>query len=134
MISNDGIFRSCADQADGAALDIGKERILLRLVEAVNLIDEENRARMHLGGARGVHHYLLDLFNAAGNRRELDEGRLRGFGNDLGERGLAHARRTPEDHGSRVVALDLHTQRLAGADQVLLTDQFVQAARPHALR
>ena len=43
-----GIFGGCADEADGAALDVGQECVLLGLVEAVNLIDEEDGARMHL--------------------------------------------------------------------------------------
>ena len=39
-----------ADQADGAALDVGQKCVLLGLVEAVNLIDEEDGARVQLGG------------------------------------------------------------------------------------
>jgi hypothetical protein len=81
-----------------------------------------------------VDHYLLDLLDAAGHRGELNEAGLGRFGNDLGQRGLAHARRTPEDHRAGIVALDLHAQRLSGADQMLLAEQFVQAARPHPLR
>ena len=81
-----------------------------------------------------VDHHLLDLLDAAGDRGELDEAGLGGLGNDLGQRGFAHARRTPEDHGAGIVALDLHAQRLAGPDEVLLAKQFVEAARAHALR
>jgi len=36
------ILSSCADEADGSALDVGQKRVLLCLVEAVNLIDEED--------------------------------------------------------------------------------------------
>ena len=39
----------------------------------------------------------------------------------------------PEDHRTGVVALDLHAQRLAGADQVFLADEFFQGARTHAV-
>ena len=55
------------------------------------------------------------------------------FGDDLGEGGFADAGRSPEDHGGGVVALDLHAQRLAGAEEVLLADVFVEGAGPHAL-
>src|ERR1700690_4069626 len=79
-------------------------------------------------------HYLFDLLDAAGHRGELNEAGLRRFGNDLGQRGLAHARRTPEDHRARIVALDLHAQRLSWADKMLLAEQFVEAARPHPFR
>ena len=43
-----GILGGRADQPDGAALDVGQKCVLLRLVEAVNLIDEEDGARVHL--------------------------------------------------------------------------------------
>jgi hypothetical protein len=34
--------------------------------------------------------------------------------------GLAHARRSPQDHRAQLVALDLPAQRLAGPQNVLL--------------
>ena len=123
-----------ADQPDGAALHVGQKRILLRLVEAVNLVDEENGARMHLRGLGGRGHDLLDLLDAAHDGGELDEAGLGGFGNDLGQRGFAHARADPRRSWSRRSSrLDLHAQRLAGADQVLLAAQFLKRARAHAL-
>ncbi len=39
------IFGGRADEADGAALDVGEEGVLLGLVEAMNFIDEESGAR-----------------------------------------------------------------------------------------
>ena len=127
------ILGGCADQANGAALDVGQKGVLLGLVEAVNLIDEEDGARMHLGGLRGGDHHLLDLLDAAHDGGELDEAGLGGFGNDLGQGGFAHAGRTPEDHGAGIVALDLHAQGLAGAEQVLLAAVLLQGARTHPL-
>ncbi len=49
---------------------------------------------------------LMPLVTAE-NSMKLAFGR---FGNDLGQRGFAHARRTPEDHRAGIVALDLHAQ------------------------
>ena len=46
---------------------------------------------------------------------------------------LPTAGRSPEDHGCGVVALDLHAERLAGAEQMLLADVFIERARSHAL-
>ncbi len=39
----------------------------------------------------------------------------------------------PEDHRGGVVALDLHAQRFARPDQVLLPDEFIEGARAHAV-
>ncbi|MEZ5394940.1 MAG: hypothetical protein R2724_19235 [Bryobacterales bacterium] len=39
----------------------------------------------------------------------------------------------PQNHRPELVALDLVAQRLAGREQVLLADVFVERARPHAL-
>ncbi len=38
------VFRGRADQHHGAVLDIGQEAVLLRAVEAMDLVDEEQRA------------------------------------------------------------------------------------------
>ena len=41
-----------ADEDDVAGLDARQERVLLRLVEAVDLVDEEDRAPADAGGER----------------------------------------------------------------------------------
>ncbi len=126
---------SCrADEADDAALDVGQKGVLLGLVEAVNLVDEEDGAGVHLRGLRGGRHHLLDLLDAAHDGGELDEAGLRGFSNDFGESGFAYAGRTPEDHGAGVVALNLHAEGFAGAEQVFLAAVFLEGARTHAFR
>ena len=71
-----GIFGGRADQADGALLDVGKEGVLLRFVEAMNLIDEDDGARVPARRrAFRVGHNLLDLLDAGQHGGELDEGR-----------------------------------------------------------
>ena len=70
------ILRGGADQADVALLHVGQERILLGLVEAVDFIDEDDRARAVLLGALGVGHDLLDFLDAGEHGGELDELRL----------------------------------------------------------
>jgi hypothetical protein len=104
----------------------------------MNLIDEEDGAGVHLRGLASGGHHLLDLLDAAHDGGKLNEVGLGCFGNDFCERGFPHAGRTPEDHGSGIrrigpVALDLHAQRLAGTEQVLLAAVFVQVAGAHAL-
>ena len=110
-----------------------KEGVLLRFVEAVNFVDEDNGARAVLAGAVGIAHDLLDFLDAGENGGELDETGARGIGDDLGQRGFADAGRTPEDHGAGVVALDLHAQRFAGAHQMLLPNEFIEGARTHTI-
>ncbi len=75
----------------------------------------------------------LDFLDAGEDGGKLDEIGLGDAGNDLGEGGFAGARWAPEDHRGRVIALDLHAQWLAGAYQVLLSDEFVERARAHAI-
>ena len=128
-----GVLRSGPDQADRAPLDIGQKGILLSLVEAMNLINEENGSRAEAGSLLRVRHYLLDFLDAAEHRGELDEAGLRGLGDDLGQGGLAHSWRTPQNHGPRVVALDLHAQGHARTKQLVLAHVFLQGAGTHAL-
>ena len=122
-----------ADQPDVALLHVRQERILLRLVEAVNLVDEDDGPRAVLPRAFGVGHDLLDFFDPGEHGGELDELRLGHVRDDLGERGLARARRPPEDQRAGIVAIDLRAQRLARSDQVLLTDVLVERSRTHAV-
>ena len=42
----EGILRCCADEDEPAILDVGQQHILLALVEAMNLVDEDNRAAL----------------------------------------------------------------------------------------
>ncbi len=100
-----GVLGGGADEADGAALDVGKEGVLLGLVEAMDLVDEEDGARAEVRGFFRVDHDLLDLLDAGEDGGELDEGGVRGLGDDLGEGGFADAGRAPEDHGGGVVAI-----------------------------
>ena len=103
-----------ADERDEPALHAGEQRVLLRLVEAVHLVEEEDRALAALaepvaGALEGVAHVL----HAGAHGAELLE-RLAGVGGDgLGQRRLPGARRPPEDHRRQPVALHQRPQRLA---------------------
>ena len=132
------ILRGRANQPDRAPLHVRQKRILLRLVEAVNFVHEQNRARVHLRGLLGSGHHLLNLLDAAHHRGKLNKVGLRGLGNNLGQRGFAHARRAPENHRPQLAApcrfaLNLHPQRLARPQQMLLPAILLQRARPHTL-
>ena len=81
----------------------------------------------------GVGHDLLDLLDAGEDGGELDEAGAGDVGDDAGEGGFADAGRSPEDHRGGVVALDLHAEGLAGGEEMLLPDEFVESAGTHAL-
>ena len=113
----------------------GQQRVLLGLVEPVHLVEEQDRAlaplaEAVLGPGRGLAHVL----HRGGHRGELLEGLRRGAGDELGDRGLAGARRPPEDHRRQPVGLDQRPQRAAGAEQVLLADDVVERGRAQARR
>ena len=124
-----------ADQRDEPALDAGEQRVLLRLVEAVHLVEEEDRALPALaepvaGALEGVAHVL----HAGAHRAELLEG-LAGVGGDgLRQRRLPGARRPPEDHRRQPVALHQGPQRLPRIEQVRLPDDVVEVPRPQPRR
>ena len=59
--------------------------------------------------------------------------RVRHLGNDARERRLAGAWRPPEDQRLQEVALDRLAQRLAGGENLLLSDHVVEGARTHSL-
>ena len=84
-----------------------KKCILLGLVETVNFVDEHNRPRAVLSCPLRVCHDCFDFLDPGQNRRELNELRFRHVGNDLGERGLSRAGRSPENQGADIISLDL---------------------------
>ena len=55
------IFGRRAHQRDGALLDKGQEPVLLRAVEAVDLVHEQQRLAPDLGHGFGVSESLLEV-------------------------------------------------------------------------
>ena len=92
------VLRGRADQRDEALLDRRQERVLLGLVEAVDLVQEEDRATTL--AAEPVTGALENRPHVADGRRhgrELLERRSGRRGDDSRERGLAAAGRAVED-------------------------------------
>ena len=130
------ILRRGADQHDGAALHGAEERILLRLVEAVDLVDKEDGS----GGA-GEEGFVLglvddfpDFLDTRADGAEGVELPVQGVGDDTGQGGLADAGRPPEDEGGQDTALDHPPKDAAFADQVTLADVLLQGDGAHPLR
>ena len=101
------VLRRRADERDGAVLDVRQERVLLRLVEAVDLVDEQH------GPLAVEREPLLGIGDSAPNLGHTghDGRERREVGTDLaseeaGEGRLAGPRRAPEQQRREVAARD----------------------------
>src|SRR5690606_24212177 len=129
------IFRRRPDQDDRSSLHVGEEGVLLRLVEAVDLVDEEDGLPALADAALlGLGDDLAHVGHAPQHCREGDECASRRVGDHPRQRRLARAGRAPEDHGRDFVALDRLAEEPALAEQVLLTEDLVERAGAHPLR
>ena len=100
-------MRRRADHDDRALFDVGQEHVLLRLVEAVNLVDEEDGAPApHLEPVPRAGDGVANLGDAAGRGVQRVEGRAGVLGDDAGERGLAGAGRAVEDDRHQPVGVE----------------------------
>lgn len=122
-----------ADEDDGAVLDEREEVILLRLVEAVDLVDEEDGlptvAAVVLLRAGDD---LLEVLLAGDGGVHLLEVGLRGVRDDLREGRLAGTRRAVKDEGAELVGPDRAVEQGARGDDLLLADDVVEGLRAHA--
>ena len=87
-----GVLRGGAHQDDDAILDRMEQGILLGAVEAVDLVHEEYRAQAarHEAGLRRLD-LATEVLDRPRDRRDLDELRVSGVGDDARERRLAGA-------------------------------------------
>ena len=101
-----GVFGGCADEDYAAFFHKRQESVLLRLVETVYLVYEQNRALAETAVFLRLFHDLFYLLYAAGHGGEVDEVSLCPVGDDARKGSLAHAGRAPEYHRADIVALD----------------------------
>ena len=130
-----GVLGRRADQDDRAVLDMRQQGVLLRLVPAVDLIDEQNGLLPVLLAPlpRPLDH-LAHIGDAGGDRAVVLEGGPRRAGDDLRQGRFAAAGRPPEDRGGQLVALDGAPQQRARPDDALLPGKLLQRARAHPRR
>ena len=107
-------MRGSSNEADGATLQVGEENILLRFVEAMNLVDEENGRFITKFLPRGG---LLDFCSNLGNvgfhSIERLEARAGGIGNDRSQGRLTSARWAVKDQGGEPISLDRSSEEFA---------------------
>ena len=130
-----GVFGGGAHEHQRAVFHIRQESILLRFVEAMHLVEEQQRS---LAGGTTTHlcrlHHFAHIFNARLHRRQLSKFGIGGLGYQARECGLARTRRAPEQGAVQSRAFGQAPQGLAGAQQVGLANHFREHARPHAVR
>src|SRR5579862_6369151 len=108
------VFRRGADQADVAALHVGKKSILLRFIEAVNLVDEDERTPSDAAVSFRIGHHSFYFFDPAQYGAEWNVVAMRQASDNSGQRGLANPGRPPKDDRTQLIPFDLHAQRLTG--------------------
>ena len=77
----------------------------------------------------GLRDGLADILDAGKNGRQGDEFGIEGVGHQARQRRFADARRPPENQRMRLARLKSQAQRLAGAEQMLLTDDLIERFR-----
>ena len=121
-----------ADERDRPVLDVRQEGVLLGLVEAVDLVEEEEAPRpVQIESFLGLGDRRADLDDPGHDRRHAAE-----VGADLGceearEAGLAGPRWAPQQERCEMPTSHAPTQRTTLADEVLLPDELGQVARSH---
>jgi len=95
----------------------------------MDLIDEQDGAVAPCAAAASASgHHRLDFLDAAEDGAEGNELRSGVIaGDELGQRRLAGAGRSPEDDRGEFIALDLAAQRLLRPENMLLPDEVLEA-------
>ena len=129
------VLGGCTDEDEQAFLHEREEDVLLGAAEAVNFVEEHDRALALLAetgaGALGDLAHILHAGTDGGETLERLRGRA---GNELGDGGLARARRPPEDERGESVGFEEDPQRSPGCEQVPLADDVIERHRPHPRR
>ncbi len=119
------VLRGRADQHDRAVFHMGQEGILLRAVEAMDLVDEQQRAPPRLALGLGRIEDFAQIRDARLDRRKLLEMKVGHLGQKACDGGLAGPRRPPEDHRGQT-ACPHHAAEKPITQEMILADDFVQ--------
>ena len=129
------IFRRGADQGDGAVLDDRQETVLLRAVEAMDLVDEQQGPlpvrRRRLVASSKARLRSATPENTADNCTNASLARAR---EQAGDGGLADAGRSPEDQRGERAARQHAGQRALGTEQMVLADDVGERGGPQPVR
>jgi hypothetical protein len=123
------VFGGGADQKDGPVFHMGQEPILLGLVEAVDLVHEQQRSLAVAAPNLGRLEHLAQFRNAGENGADLDEMQGAFIGKQAGDGGLADPGRPPQDQAGQAAGGQHHAQRRLGAKHLVLSDHLGQRPR-----
>ncbi|MPM54367.1 hypothetical protein SDC9_101145 [bioreactor metagenome] len=129
-----GVLGGGGDERDQPVFHRRQQDVLLGLVEAVHLVDEQHGRHTPGQFAFGSLQVGAHLFDPRGHRRDLDEASSGLVGDHRGDGGLADPRWPPQEDRHGTGALGEATQRRARGQQMLLADDLVDAARTHPHR
>jgi len=105
-----------------------KDRILLSLVEAMDLVDEEDRSQAGSALDSGFRHDLSEVRNSGGDSRDRHQSGFCLCGQQARQRRLAAAWRAPQHDAGQVAGAGQLPQHL---DNPSLPDQIVKGLRAH---
>ena len=129
LSSKDGFSVVAPTSVIVAVFHVRQEAILLRAVEAMDLVDEQQRAAALLTlHARFVEGFA-QVLDAGEDRGQLFEYEVGFAGEQARDRGLAAARRTPEDEARQSPTFEQSRQFAVGPDEMVLAGDFRERPR-----
>ena len=117
------------DQRHHTAFDERQEAVLLGPVEAVDFVNEEQRALAHLAARFGPVESRAKLFHAGEDRADCLEFQPRSLGQQAGDGGLSRSWRSPENDRGQPLGEQHPGQRAFRPDQVVLAHHLNQRFR-----
>ena len=128
-----GVLGGGSDQDQGALLQVGKKRVLLALVEVVDLVQEKDGGLLvKFFASRGLVEHLAQVGQARCDGVHGYEAALGAAGHQASEGRLASSGRAVEDQGNDAVGFQKAAKKFAGAQQVLLAHVFLKGPGGHA--
>ena len=129
-----GVFSGRADQREGAVFHPRQQRILLGTVEAMHLIDEQNRAQsVALQAAMRFIHLMAQILHPGQHGIERAEMGSGVIGDDPRQGGFADSWRTMQDQVSDPIGGNGASEQPAFSKDRSLTDEFIQIAWTEAV-
>ena len=128
-----GVLGGRTHQCHHAALHEGQETVLLRAVEAMDLVHEQQRALTRLLRLLGCGESLLQVRNAAEDRAYRLVSHANGIRQQARDACLAGAGRPPQHHAGQFSGGYHPADGTGLARQVLLPDDLCQGARAQAI-